>query len=684
MPVTVQQTRSPYTANGIATVFPFTCRVLQASHVQVTVNGVVQNSGFSVTGVGEANGGAVVFTVAPANLASVVIRRVMPFERATDYQSNGDLLEETLDDDQDAPVMMIQQLDTSLRKAIRAPDTDTLDLGDLPSAATRANKLMAFDANGQPQAIPSVVGTAVQLALDLIASTGASLVGFIQSAAGAVSRTLLAKVREIEVSVTDFGAAVSPANATAAFQAAASSGAKRVRVPSGTWLTTFVHWPTGVEVVLDPDAIIQPHGTVVANGPLWYFVGSEGAVRGGRINVNRTTYPLLIPIYLDTCTGFEVRNTRIDEGGRFGIYGVNCARCHVEDNEITTVSQLGILFEGASSKGNRIVFNRVRDVSLQHGIQTYQGSDHLIEGNEVHNTAGFGINAWTASRVRVYGNVVYDTVIEGINLDQSDSCIVKGNRVYWNGTASTDFGISVYGPSAGQLANFNQVIGNFIGAPFRACIALADFAQYNHVADNTCINPNRENNVNAAAILLYGTGCQNNTIQDNRCTDFTSRMYYGVAENNFSATGTPSNNRFLSNTISGFVTARVQRSTSTDEVLNEPGWISYVPTVTAGSGTFTTVSATGQYKELGKLVFYAIRAVITTNGTAATDVRASLPSTAGSAIAVGAGRESGLTGRLVSATISGGASVVVIRSDANTYPGGTGAVLEISGFYERA
>jgi hypothetical protein len=68
--------------------------------------------------------------------------------------------------------------------------------------------------------------------------------------------------------------------------------------------------------------------------------------------------------------------------------------------------------------------------------------------------------------------------------------------------------------------------------------------------------------------------------------------------------------------------------------LNKPGGLSVVqsdiwtPTVTASSGTFTTVSASGSYHKVGDSVYlYEIEVVITTAGTAAGSIVVTLPFT---------------------------------------------------------
>jgi|GEM_PF-845876 len=112
-------------ANGVTTTFPYSFKILAASDLLVTVNGLVRTLGlhYSVTGVGEAGGGDVVFVDPPANGATVDRRRAMPFTRTINYTNLGDLLASTLNEDQDSPVLMIQQLAASVLMQILDPDS---------------------------------------------------------------------------------------------------------------------------------------------------------------------------------------------------------------------------------------------------------------------------------------------------------------------------------------------------------------------------------------------------------------------------------------------------------------------------------------------------------------------------------------------------------------------------------
>lgn len=99
-------------ANGVTTVFPYGFKILAAADLLVTVNGLPRTLGthYTVTGVGSDAGGDVTFLAPPAANAIVARQRNMPYIRQTNYLNLGDLLASTLNADQDAPVMMIQQL----------------------------------------------------------------------------------------------------------------------------------------------------------------------------------------------------------------------------------------------------------------------------------------------------------------------------------------------------------------------------------------------------------------------------------------------------------------------------------------------------------------------------------------------------------------------------------------------
>jgi hypothetical protein len=147
MTVSVQIPYKAHTANGVTTTFSYDFRVRDASTLKVFVNGLQQFSGFSVTGLGVASGGTVVFSTAPANQASILLARVTPLSRATDYTD--DLLTDVLNADADRVWEVLQEFAAGLRASlgtVRAPEGEVLSV--LPAATSRAGKVVSFDTAG--------------------------------------------------------------------------------------------------------------------------------------------------------------------------------------------------------------------------------------------------------------------------------------------------------------------------------------------------------------------------------------------------------------------------------------------------------------------------------------------------------------------------------------------------------
>lgn len=223
MTVSVQDTVFQHVGNGVTTTFAYGCQIPTLTDLEVYLDDVLQTSGYTATGIGSLTGGTVIFSVAPANLAQVRIERVIELERTTDYQQSGDFLSDVVNPDFDRLWMALQGQLSTLKRAIVVPRSDATAPAPLPEIADRANKMMSFDANGNPIAIVPSVDSVVGLAFALASSIGSTLVGFLQAGVGAVLRTVQDKLRE-NVSVEDFGAVGDGVTiSTAAIQAARES-----------------------------------------------------------------------------------------------------------------------------------------------------------------------------------------------------------------------------------------------------------------------------------------------------------------------------------------------------------------------------------------------------------------------------------------------------------------------------
>jgi hypothetical protein len=94
-------------------------------------------------------------------------------------------------------------------------------------------------------------------------------------------------------------------------------------------------------------------------------------------------------------------------------------------------------------------------------------------------------------------------------------------------------------------------------------------------------------------------------------------------------------------------------------------WTDWTPTVTCQSGTLTTFTTGGSYFIVGKVVFYRLNINITTAGTGAGFLRATLPNTPNATFA-GTSQEQAATGIAGTAQISSGDAAVYIAKYDNT------------------
>jgi hypothetical protein len=85
MTITASATQTTGTGNGVTTAFT-TPQFYDSSSLKVYLNGVLQVSGYTVTG-GSGAAGTVTFSVAPAAATSIVIEQAEPFAQTTTYAS---------------------------------------------------------------------------------------------------------------------------------------------------------------------------------------------------------------------------------------------------------------------------------------------------------------------------------------------------------------------------------------------------------------------------------------------------------------------------------------------------------------------------------------------------------------------------------------------------------------------
>jgi hypothetical protein len=134
---------------------------------------------------------------------------------------------------------------------------------------------------------------------------------------------------------------------------------------------------------------------------------------------------------------------------------------------------------------------------------------------------------------------------------------------------------------------------------------------------------------------------------------------------------------------------KLEREVERLRVKESPGvWAAWTPTLTSGTGTFTTATATGEYMRVGKTVYFKAIVTITTNGTAAFYAKITLPFQAETQFGESPSGEAivNATGDLVcglQCSIYPATHLLIYKYD-GTYPGADGRSLIVSGFYEAA
>ena len=138
MSLSTESNRVVATGDGATTVFSFNRLLYDATHLQVYVGGVLQSSGYTVSGV-PGTSTFVTFSAAPAASAQVLLLRVVPLTQLSVYDVAGAFPAKTTEKNFDMAFMALQQFDEINDRAVTLPVTSTLTATDIPDPALPAN-----------------------------------------------------------------------------------------------------------------------------------------------------------------------------------------------------------------------------------------------------------------------------------------------------------------------------------------------------------------------------------------------------------------------------------------------------------------------------------------------------------------------------------------------------------------
>lgn len=521
----------------------------------------------------------------------------------------------------------------------------------------------------------------LQLADASSASNGDALVAMKQLLTGAVARTVHDKLAEV-VSVKDFGAKGDGAtDDTAAVQAAVNSGASAIFVPAGTYNIQPITIPNTVKAFygVGEASKFVGIGTPANYTPYMNFNALNGFNVGNfAISVDKTAHPTNHACQFGTCISGVVQNIRIINGGYIGLYAPACVRVTFRDLQIDNFVNVGLLAE-ATPQFLIVDGIKISTKGVNHAIQINGGSGHKIVNCSIYTAGTFCINYYNASDSIIANNSCVTDGVEGINCQDSSKITIIGNIVFCL-AGHHDFGISIYG-AATPMAH-SVIEGNRVYFSGKSGIALASTAtidcRLNHVVGNLIVSPNQLNEAQGAGILLYGGKTTENSVQANRLLDEGSTMKYGVNEWN-DTSGNPQYNSIIDNVV---ITAPGLSKQNNILTILSKVWDAdkeaFTPVITASSGTITTASASGNYQRRGKFVHVDMQITVTTNGTGAGAVVASLPFNCVNGALNG--RENVTSGSQLNAIC--GSNSVLVRTYNNGYPAVNGSVLQLSGILE--
>ena len=153
VPISNVTRRVVFAASGTGP-YSFTFEILEQTDVAVYKDDTLLTLTTDYTVTINANGtGYITLTATPTGATQIAIVGDRAIERTSDFVTGGDFFANTVNDELDSLTIFAQQNAESVSRALIAPQTDPTNINMiLPRAADRANKYLAFDANGDPTA----------------------------------------------------------------------------------------------------------------------------------------------------------------------------------------------------------------------------------------------------------------------------------------------------------------------------------------------------------------------------------------------------------------------------------------------------------------------------------------------------------------------------------------------------
>ena len=159
MTISTTTIKNSYNGNGSTSAFNYTFKISAESEMQVIIRSASGTetvksltTHYTISGVGNAGGGAVTFTAGniPVSGETVILRRVTAQTQAMDLIDNDPMSADTIENAHDKSIAIAQELQEQIDRSIKLSRTNTMTSTEFTvDAASRANKILAFDSAGE-------------------------------------------------------------------------------------------------------------------------------------------------------------------------------------------------------------------------------------------------------------------------------------------------------------------------------------------------------------------------------------------------------------------------------------------------------------------------------------------------------------------------------------------------------
>lgn len=742
MTVSTVVDHNDYTGNGVTTSFPYTFRIFKKDDLAVTVldlsgnlTVLVLDTDYTVTNAGGYSGGNVVLTAPLANGWQISIARELEPTQETDLRNQGKFFAEVHEDAFDKLTMLIQQVSSLFRLALRKPSSianwyDALNnyirnlkdpqdpqdaatknyvdekansdfnrtlrvpesfIPQLPSAAMRANRIQGFDSLGDPVMLIPESGSASDVLLQLAsieAGKGDSLIGVKQHYPSTIGTTQ-DEFNGRFFNFADWGVkGDGVTDDSAAIQAALNEipAGSTISFNSGNYLFSNITLSKSVRIT---GSGYQQGGTVwINNSPTNPFFK---ATNKGNFKID----------------SFYAKPSVTPTGGSWFQF-TKCFRISM-DNFFLEDYFLGMEFDGDGSI-NIDKFSMYTSIvglsgtgGMRFGKNNYTGSVNIDNGymkklsDSIVGSPEFGIRLGYVDVVNIGPGMTIIQHGKDLFIDPHDAQFASLVRSAGAMYDTADYGIFIQPYNNGRVQAC-EFTGIYAGANNVAAMAIdGTLGMVNGLTIS-----GGDFLTNPIGIDITGDGCNRIIVNGAKISANSdagihlSNQANAYIKNCLIGDGSLSGNNngiSLDVTVSGFVTGNtftnnVNSITGTSvsmQVFDNFGidnWKSFSPTVSSQSGTITTASGTLRYRKANNTVFVNAEITITNNGTGSNSVLVTLPFTVRTH-ATGTGRGQIISGKgLQVFAAAGGQNMAIRNSSDGSYPGANGELLVVSLVYE--